>query len=300
MPKSVMNFKQETIKINEKTGIKLFSKGSGEPQVLLTAGLHGNEISGITVVLKAFRDIEPTKGTLTLIPAVNKLGIEKGSRNNPQDNKDLNRIFKESSSSPSKKIMERLVSLATKYDAVIDFHNFFGAGYTTAFQFKTGNEALDTGTADLIKAFSPEVVRQKNNGNFRDGFVQELLRREIKSFVVELPQQKVITNKEIENVSTGIRNVLATLGMLNETTLTKKPVIVETNGVKHKTAGVFSPVVKLGQLVRKGEKVGTITNLETLKQEEITAPIEGTVQTNPKIKYVRENEPLMSIGKKIG
>jgi len=295
-----MIFKAETTKIDNEVTLTRFSKGCGAPKVLLTAGLHGNEISGIAAVLKTFESIEPSQGTLTIIPAVNKLGVDAKTRNNPKDNKDLNRIFKEESPGPSKILMEKLVSLATNYELVIDFHNFFGAGYTTAFQLETGNKDVDNETNNLIEIFSPEIVRIQKNNNFRGGFVQELLRRGTRSFVVELPQQKVITRQEFEAITIGTKNVLAALGMLNQPETIHTPIFTETKGVKHKTAGIFFPAVKLGQRVKKGQKMGTITSLETLEQESVTAPMGGQVQTNPKIKYVREKEPLMSIGKKIG
>ena len=64
------------------------------PVLLLTAGLHGDEINGIEVIRRLIVEdaLMPEKGMVIAIPLVNVYGFIYNSRNLP-DGKDLNRSF---------------------------------------------------------------------------------------------------------------------------------------------------------------------------------------------------------------
>ena len=69
------------------------SKNPG-PVLLLTAGLHGDEINGIEILRRMIRDknIIPENGSVIVVPIVNIFGFLIHSRAMP-DGKDLNRCF---------------------------------------------------------------------------------------------------------------------------------------------------------------------------------------------------------------
>ena len=71
----------------------LRSKKPG-PVLLLTAGLHGDEINGIEILRRMIRDkaLLPEKGSVIVVPIVNIFGFLIHSRAMP-DGKDLNRCF---------------------------------------------------------------------------------------------------------------------------------------------------------------------------------------------------------------
>ena len=64
------------------------------PSLLLTGGLHGDEINGVEIIrrLIEFGEIIPLKGTVIAIPIVNIYGFIQNSRGLP-DGKDINRSF---------------------------------------------------------------------------------------------------------------------------------------------------------------------------------------------------------------
>jgi uncharacterized protein len=69
------------------------SKQEG-PVVLISGGVHGDEINGIVTVKRMLEEdmFEPVKATLIFIPLVNVYGFLSNSRTFP-DGRDLNRSF---------------------------------------------------------------------------------------------------------------------------------------------------------------------------------------------------------------
>ena len=64
------------------------------PTILLTAGIHGDEINGVEIVRQviASKINKPTRGTIICIPILNIFGFLNASRAFP-DGRDLNRVF---------------------------------------------------------------------------------------------------------------------------------------------------------------------------------------------------------------
>ena len=73
--------------------VPLIRIGSGRPKVLLLAGVHGNEISGLFVIKRLLEKLTLQTGVLNIITAANPLAQSLRKRENPIDLKDLNRIF---------------------------------------------------------------------------------------------------------------------------------------------------------------------------------------------------------------
>lgn len=67
----------KTVTIEEygvNTQYDVYTFGSGEPRITFTAGIHGNEVSGIYVAQRLighFIKNPPVKGTVKIIPTVN-------------------------------------------------------------------------------------------------------------------------------------------------------------------------------------------------------------------------------------
>ncbi len=94
--------------------------------ILITAGVHGNEIGSIFVAkqIKGWlegRGIEQVE----VISDVNLDAIEARQRENPVDGKDLNRIFPgNKDGTRSEVIAHEIFQKAKKFDAVIDLHTY--------------------------------------------------------------------------------------------------------------------------------------------------------------------------------
>src|SRR5690606_31729397 len=95
------------------------------PSLLLTAGIHGDEINGIEIVRKLItrKMISPDRGTVIAIPLVNVYGFINNSRNLP-DGKDLNRCFPGGNDgSLARKIAHIIMEeILPNIDYGVDFH----------------------------------------------------------------------------------------------------------------------------------------------------------------------------------
>ena len=95
------------------------------PTVLITAGIHGDEINGVEIVRQIFAKgiYKPKKGTIICIPVINVFGFIHMDREFP-DGRDLNRVFPGGkngalASRVAHKLMTEIVPHA---DLVLDFH----------------------------------------------------------------------------------------------------------------------------------------------------------------------------------
>ncbi len=95
-------------------------------KTLITAGVHGSEIGSVLIAreIKGWvesRDIEGVE----VIPEVNLEAVENKQRENPEDGKDLNRIFPgDREGTKSEKLAYRLFKKAKNFDRIIDLHTY--------------------------------------------------------------------------------------------------------------------------------------------------------------------------------
>ena len=188
------------------------SKYSG-PTVLLSAGLHGDEINGIEIVRQIItKNInKPKTGTIICIPVINVFGFVNQTREFP-DKRDLNRVFPGSKkgSLASRFAYYLLKEIMPHIDYAIDFH----AGGASRFnvpqiRIVPKNAELKK-LADIFQA--PFGLYSKNiAGSFRNSCdklgVKMLLFEGGKSVNIN----EVVTQEGIE----GTKRILDHLGMLN-------------------------------------------------------------------------------------
>jgi predicted deacylase len=98
LPGESKTINMEIAKLHTMTKLKIpiiveRSKFHG-PTVLLTAGLHGDEINGIEIVRQLIvqKINKPKTGTIICIPVINVFGFLNQTREFP-DKRDLNRVF---------------------------------------------------------------------------------------------------------------------------------------------------------------------------------------------------------------
>ena len=66
------------------------------PTMLITAGIHAAEYTGIEAAIRLGRSIEPAdvSGTIVIVPLLNRPGFyERSIYVNPEDNDNMNRVF---------------------------------------------------------------------------------------------------------------------------------------------------------------------------------------------------------------
>jgi uncharacterized protein len=128
------------------------------PVLLLTAGLHGDEVNGIEIVRRLIAGswLRPERGTVLAMPIVNVYGFLQNARYLP-DGKDLNRSFPGSKQGSLARrvawnLMTHVVPLA---DVGIDFHT----GGASLHNYPHIRCVLSIPrNRELAEAFAPEIV----------------------------------------------------------------------------------------------------------------------------------------------
>ncbi|MCO4820508.1 MAG: succinylglutamate desuccinylase/aspartoacylase family protein [Flavobacteriaceae bacterium] len=233
------------------------------PTVLITAGIHGDEVNGVEIVRQIIAKgiNKPKRGTIICIPVINIFGFLYKNREFP-DGRDLNRMFPGSKNgSLASRVAYKLIhEIVPQVDLIMDFHTG-GSDRFNAAQIRIIKE--ETVLDELAAIFgAPFVLYSKNlNKSFRKTAnklgVPMLLFEGGKSYYFD----KNITNTGVN----GIKRVLHHLGMLNSKFNASKPktscaFIAESKWVRAKYSGMFRASITLNSLVEKGDTIGHITD----------------------------------------
>ena len=100
-------------------------EGPGGPRVLVTAGLHGDEVTSVAALWYVAERLaaDPVGATVTVLPCVNPAAIRASSRTIPLDGSDVNRCFPgDRAGSTAERIAAALFALLEDHDALIDVH----------------------------------------------------------------------------------------------------------------------------------------------------------------------------------
>ncbi|MFD0862240.1 succinylglutamate desuccinylase/aspartoacylase family protein [Sungkyunkwania multivorans] len=235
------------------------------PTLLITAGIHGNEMNGIEIVrqLISKKYNKPECGMVICIPVVNVFGFLNQSRKFP-DGRDLNRVFPGSSrgslaSRFAYHIMKEIVPLV---DYCIDFHT----GGDSRFNAPQIRINEDEESLRLAKVFNPQFVIQ--SGHRDRSFRQALHKLGKKALLFEGGKSLYLDEKVTEIGVLGALRVMQHLGIRDFNKELKsiserprKPIIVkQSSWVRAKYSGMFHPFVELGAKVKKGDVLGSISD----------------------------------------
>jgi hypothetical protein len=128
--------------------------GAGAPTIYLSAGIHGDEISGPLALLEILRRPGFFSGfDVTMFPILNPNGLAKNLRHN-DDGIDLNRDYRNTKSAEIASHIRALETLG-RFDAALMLHeDFEGIG---AYLYELNDELRPTLGADMIAAMGRHV-----------------------------------------------------------------------------------------------------------------------------------------------
>ena len=257
-------------KLHTRTKIQvpiIVERGKEEgPNILITGGIHGNEINGIEIVrqLIAKKYNKPKKGMVICIPVVNVFGFLNQKRYFP-DGRDLNRVFPGSSrgSLASRFAYHIIKEITPLVDYCIDYHTG-GDHRFNAPQIRIDRN--DETNLQLAKVFNaPFIVRSARR---EKSFRETLHKLQKKVLLFEGGKSLHIDSRITDKGVYGALRVMQHLGMRNfKEELSeagdhlKDATIVNTSKwMRAKYSGMLHPWVKVGQYVEKGEFLGSISD----------------------------------------
>jgi len=229
------------------------------PVLLLTGGLHGDEINGIEIIRRLIsrEKIQPEKGTVIAMPLVNVYGFIQNVRGLP-DGKDINRSFPGSKSGSLAKLLAYTLmnEIIPQIDYGIDFHT----GGASRSNYPQVRSVLNIPkNRELATAFAPPIV-------INSSLINKSFRKAAKSkgkhiLVYESGESLRYDDQGIEEGMNGTLRVMKHLNMIdtapeaNQTEFYQK-----TTWVRAKYAGLFNAKVELGEKVNKRQVLGHIND----------------------------------------
>lgn len=237
------------------------------PCVLLTGGIHGDEINGVEIVrqfiAKGYH--KPQRGTIICIPVINVFGFLNQNREFP-DGRDLNRFFPGSKrgSLASRFAYYIIKEVVPHIDYCMDFHTGGAARFNYS-QIRLDADCLET--LNLAKVFGTKFIVDAEN---RDRSFRKTLASMGKKVLLFEGGKSMHLDRVVTRVGlNGILSVLQHLGMRDfrgelagfAHLYVNKPILIkESTWIRAKHSGMFRTVVKLGSKVQVGDKIGSISD----------------------------------------
>ena len=240
--------------------IRIIRAEKDGPVVLLTGGLHGDEINGIEIVRRLItnNNLNLTSGTIIAIPLMNVYGFIQNVRGVP-DGKDINRSFPGTKTGSLAKLVAYTIvkEIIPKIDFGIDFHTG-GASRANYPQIRCvfGNEK----NIELANAFAPPII--VHSGLIDKSFRKAAYKKGKPIIVYETGESMRFDNFGIQTAIDGTYRLLNYYGMREGTIpIDYTPeMFKKSTWIRSKVAGIFNPKIKLGDKVTARQTVGKITD----------------------------------------
>jgi predicted deacylase len=260
------------------------------PAILISGGVHGDEINGVVTAKKLLEEfdqgLELKKGTLIIIPLVNIYGFLSNSRTFP-DGRDLNRSFpgnkKGSLASRIAYILNEEV--IPQIDFGIDFHT---GGRMLSNHPQIRVDFKDKIALELAKAFGTQFV--VNSKLIEKSFRKTAYKARKHLLVFEGGESMRLDNYAIEEAITGTKRLLHHLGMIDAPQTPQETIVLrESQWTRAKASGIFYSSVKLGDSVKKGQIIARISD----PYGQVIVPVKAT--TNGHVIGLNNN-PVINVG----
>lgn len=273
------------------------SKQNG-PTVLLSGGLHGDEVNGIETVRRIIDSKILHKlriGSVIALPIINIYGFLNFSRDVP-DGKDVNRSFPGSENGSLASLVANTLTrkILPAVDFGIDFHTG-GASRTNYPQVRFAKD--DKKSEDLAWAFGAPFIM---HSSLIDGSLRKQAFEMGKSIIVfEGGESLRFDEFSIKEAFEGILRTLYHFGMILKKPKDRKHnslFFSQTSWVRAETSGLFRSLKKSGQKVKKGEVIGLINNPGNLYEIKVEAHESGFIIGHNNIPVINRGDALFHIG----
>lgn len=257
----------------------LIARGKQPGPVLgLTAVVHGNELNGLSVIQRFFREIDASKlqGTVIGIPVVNVPSFLMGVRRYT-DQEDLNRIMPGKKEGNSSKVYAHRIihQIVRHFDYLIDLHT---ASFGRINSYYIRVDMSHKVTAKMALLQNPQIIVNNDGG---DGTLRSAATdMDIHAITVEVGDPSKFQKGMIRSGLTGIFNCLSFLEMIDDDIEEpdENPVICQRSyWLYTDIGGILDVFPQLEERVKKGEVVARMRNVFGDIIKEYKAPEDGIV-----------------------
>ncbi|MED4018530.1 M14 family metallopeptidase [Sutcliffiella cohnii] len=261
----------------------LVASGQQEgPTIWVHGCIHGEEYGGAASIIRYFQELDTNelRGVFVGVPVMNLPSFKARSRISPLDGANLNRIFPGNPKGTySQRLAHSLLStIEETADYVIDFHSG-GIGAEVPFYMicKEDNTEVGKKSMWLAERMGSNVIWRSAGEAGTDGTITaHVMNRGIPTVTVECGGGNV-TEEHEELFKSSIKNAMMALEMLPG-----QPPVQEQYTVINKAhflftgeGGLFVPACKVGDILNKGDLMGSIMNLFGKVTEELRCPTDN-------------------------
>ena len=279
------------------------------PVLTLASGAHGTEYASILAVEQLIEKLDPKQicGTVILLPLINTASFEqKVPHINPVDGKSMNRFYpgKQDGTQTERASWVITRDVVNKSDYLIDFH---GGDLDEnlrpyAYWSPIGNAKQDAASRGMVEAFGLDTIilvkERPTDPNAAKYLDNNSSLRGKPSIAVEAGYAGTTDPADIALLTTGTLNVMRYLKMLpgNATRIEHPVWISKIDTIASSETGMFYPMVKRGNFVAAGAKIGYVTDYFGNVVEESRAPASGVVLYICAVPSMKKGDTVAFVG----
>ncbi|MFW5933140.1 MAG: succinylglutamate desuccinylase/aspartoacylase family protein [Actinomycetota bacterium] len=266
------------------------------PRVFVTAAVHGDELNGIAACRQLLDHLDPDmiSGALIVVPIVNVLGVQIGSRYLP-DRRDLNRSFPGSHTGSMAARIARLVTdeVITGSDLGIDLHT--AANHRTNVPQVRVAVDDEVATSYAVAFGAPFVLTAKLRPGSLRAVAGDL---GVPVLTYEGGQPLRFDDHAVDVAVRGTLRVLQRLGMIDDAPgpADQTPmVLAETRWLRADHGGLLELHCGIGDHIDVGQPLWTTTSPLGAERASINAEEEGYVIGATTLPLVQPGQALLHV-----
>ena len=276
------------------------------PTVLVTAGIHAAEYTGIEAAVRLGRTIAPAsvRGALLIVPILNRPGFyERSVYVNPEDNDNLNRVFPgDPGGTWGQRFAHRLLTeIVTRCDYAIDLHAGDLVEDLVPFVIyrETHDAELDEKIVRMANAYGARwAVKSAPTGERPGSLYAVAAQQGVASLLAESGGRGLLIEEDVVRHTRGVTNILRAIGVLaGHAERVAAPTVVRSfEWLRAPVEGMFHCGVAVGQMVQARDVIGEITDLVGEPIAAVTAPVGGVVLFVVTSPAMKKDGLLLAIG----
>ena len=241
------------------------------PTVLITAGIHAAEYTGIEAAIRIGRATPPdaVRGTILILPLLNRPGFyERSIYVNPEDGDNLNRLFPgKPSGTWGERFAHRLLTeIITRCDFSIDLHagDLIEDLVPFVIYRETHDAALDERIQGMANAYGARWAVNSAPTGERPGTLMAVAAQSgVAAMLAESGGRGQLIEEDVARHVTGVTNILRTIGAISgRPERVDPPTVVKSfEWLRSPVEGIFHCHVRVDQVVKARDLVGDITDL---------------------------------------
>jgi uncharacterized protein len=258
----------------------LVASGKEEgPTIWVQGCVHGDEYGGAASIIRFFQelDVNQLRGNFIGVPVTNLPAFKARYRTSPLDGANLNRIFPgDPKGTYSQRLAHTLLTTQSESaDYVIDLHSGGNGAYVPFYVICDYDETYaGKRSMWLAERMGSEVIwRSAAETDINGTGTAQLVRKGVPAVTIECGGGNVTEDHE-RLFKEGIENAMKALEMVpGEAPLQKEYTVI--NGADFffiGEGGLFVPACSVGDVVNKGDLLGSVINLYGDTTEEIYCP----------------------------